>query len=260
MIHDAAAQGFAAGAATYAAGRPSYPAEIKAWLRNPLGLGAAKTVLDLGAGTGKFIPFLQATGARIIAVEPVDEMRQALAQDYPTVKALSGTATAIPLADASVDAVICAQAFHWFSSPESLAEFHRVLKPGGALGLVWNVRDERVDWVRALSEVMAPYEAGTPRYHSREWRRVFPSDLFEVPQKSVFVHGHTGPAETVIVNRILSVSFMAALPEAEQDKVAATIRQIIEDSPALANQPEVTFPYLTEAYFCKMSISATPTA
>ncbi len=103
-IHQAAAQGFASQADTYARGRPEYPAEIDTWLRGTLGLSAGRTVLDLGAGTGRFTRRLVETGATVIAVEPVAQMRAQLAVALPSVQALEGSAEAIPLPDASVDA------------------------------------------------------------------------------------------------------------------------------------------------------------
>ena len=89
-------------------GRPDYPPEIAAWLRETIGLHAGMTVIDLGAGTGKFTPRLLETGAQAIAVEPVPQMLEKLSAALPQVKTLAGTAEAIPLPDESVDAVVCA--------------------------------------------------------------------------------------------------------------------------------------------------------
>src|SRR5262249_26246894 len=150
-LHVAAATGFEAGADAYARGRPDYPEALDGWLRDMLGLGSGKAAMDLGAGTGKFTPRLLGTGATVMAVEPVDAMRARLAHDLPEVRALRGPAEAIPADDASFDAIVCAQAFHWFATPTALAEIRRVLKPGGTLGLVWNLRDFSVDWVAALN-------------------------------------------------------------------------------------------------------------
>jgi ubiquinone/menaquinone biosynthesis C-methylase UbiE len=158
-IHDAAAAGFAVGAGAYVTGRPDYPPEAAQWLREVLGLGPGKTVLDLGAGTGKFIRYLKDTGARVVAVEPVDAMRAELSRRHHDVDALAGTAEAIPLPDASLDAVVCAQAFHWFATTRALPEIRRVLRVGGMLGLIWNVRDESVPWVAAVSAITTPMRA-----------------------------------------------------------------------------------------------------
>jgi len=156
-VHPAAAAGFSAGAAAYAAGRPEYPAEVEGWLSDDLRLGPGRAVLDLGAGTGKFLSRLRAVGATLYAVEPVAAMRQKLIADNADVVVRPGTAERIPFPDGSMDAVACAQSFHWFATPAALAEIRRVLKVGGALGVIWNMRDESVDWVAALAGVIAPY-------------------------------------------------------------------------------------------------------
>ncbi|PWC35942.1 class I SAM-dependent methyltransferase [Azospirillum sp. TSO35-2] len=250
-IHHSAAEGFASGASTYAHGRPDYPAEVASWLVDDLGLGEGKIALDLGAGTGKFTPYLSRTGATVVAVEPVGAMLDQLVRHNPGVEAKPGSATAIPLADGTVDAVVCAQAFHWFANRDALAEIRRVLKPGGVLGLIWNVRDERVGWVAALTGIMTPYEGDAPRYHSGAWRRLFPADGFGPLQERRFSHGHRGTPERVIVDRTLSVSFIAALPAAERERVAETVRAMIAATPELAGRDEVTFPYETAAFFCR---------
>jgi SAM-dependent methyltransferase len=250
-IHPAAACGFDAQAQAYARGRPDYPPALDAWLRDTLGLHAGRSVVDLGAGTGKFVPRLLATGARVTAIEPVAAMRAVLQADWPDVPALAGTAEAIPLPAASVDAVVCAQAFHWFANPTALAEIRRVLRPGGRLGLVWNVRDERVPWVARLTELVRPHEGDAPRYHRGDWRRLFPFEGFGPLHEAHFAHGHTGTPEQVIVERFLSVSFIAALPPAEHQAVAAQLRALIAGEPALAGHAAVTFPYDTAAFCCR---------
>jgi len=249
-IHRMAVEGFTAGAATYVEGRPEYPPEIEAWLAHDLGLGSGKTALDLAAGTGKFSPRLLATGATVIAVEPVQAMLDQLIRQYPQIDARSGSAQHIPLEDASVDAVVCAQAFHWFSTPEALHEIHRVLKPGGAFGLVWNVRDDSVPWVAALGRIMKPLEGDAPRYHSQKWRNVFPAEGFGPLREKRFLNTHTGPPEKVIIDRIMSVSFMAALPPDQQEHAISQLKEVIATYPELAGKAQVTFPYETLACSC----------
>lgn len=250
-VHHSAADGFAVAAATYVHGRPDYPAGVAQWLGGDLGLQAGRIVVDLGAGTGKFTPHLRATGATVIAVEPVRAMLDQLMERNPGVEARQGSATDLPLADGSVDAVVCAQSFHWFATPQALGEIRRVLKPGGALGLIWNVRDERVGWVAALTALMAPYEGDTPRYHTQQWRRLFPAEGFGPLVERHFPHGHAGTPERVIVDRVLSVSFIAALPAAERERVAGRVRAVIAATPELAGRDDVTFPYETAAFCCR---------
>ena len=249
-IHHLAAEGFSAGAASYVAGRPDYPPEIEEWLAQDLRLTKGKTALDLAAGTGKFSPRLLATGATVVAVEPVREMLDQLIRQFPQIDARSGSAQHIPLDDDTMDAVVCAQSFHWFATSEALQEIHRVLKPGGSLGLVWNVRDESVPWVAALTRIMKPFEGDAPRYHSQKWRNAFPAQGFSPLREKRFLHRHTGPPEQVIIERILSVSFMAALPPDQQKQVTSQLRHVIETYPELAGKSEVTFPYETLACVC----------
>jgi SAM-dependent methyltransferase len=248
QVHHSAAAGYKTGADTYVRGRPDYPPPVADWLAATLGLNADKAVVDLGAGTGKFTGRLVATGAQVIAVEPVAQMLEKLSEAFPEVLAVSGTATDLPLPDASVDVVICAQAFHWFASTEALTEIARVLKPGGKLGLVWNLRDTRVSWVPKLDAIVNALEGDTPRYYTGAWRRAFPHPAFGPLKEQRFSHGHTGSPEDVIFNRVRSTSFVAALPAVERAKVDEQIRALIAAEPDLRGRDVVTVPYETAAF------------
>lgn len=250
QIHQAATTGYTSGTSAYLRGRPTYPEPVKNWLRETLLLGQDKTVLDVGAGTGKFIPLLQSTNAAIHALEPVEAMRAEIETNFPQVKTMAGSAENIPLPDASLDAIICAQAFHWFATPATLNEFSRILKPGGKLGLIWNVRDETKGWVASLTDIMTPYEEDVPRYHTGQWRKMFPTPGFSALQETQFPHQHTGAPEDVIIARVLSVSFIAALPKDERAKITQKIRTLIAGTPELCGQKTVSFPYTTAAFCC----------
>lgn len=247
-IHQTAAGGYAVGADFYTKGRPEYPGEVSDWLRDSLSLQPGRVVVDLGAGSGKFTGYLVRTGASVIAVEPVPQMLEKLSQAWPDVISHLGTADAIPLPDASVDAVVCAQAFHWFAHAGALAEIYRVLKPGGRLGLIWNMRDTSIGWVKQLNAIVDRYEGNTPRYANGDWRKAFPFAGFGPMQTEHFRYGHTGAPEDVIVNRVRSTSFIAALPKDEEAKVVADVRALIEATPELKGHDVVTTPYVTDAY------------
>lgn len=137
------ARSFGAVARLYDRARAGYPVEAVQWV---LPEGAAR-VLDLGAGTGRLSAVLLGLGVDVVAVEPDDAMRALVPAGA---QALAGTAEQVPLPDASVDAVLVGQAWHWFDQERALVEVGRVLRPGGTLGLLWNVFDDRAPWVADL--------------------------------------------------------------------------------------------------------------
>ncbi|WP_338569219.1 class I SAM-dependent methyltransferase [Pseudomonas canadensis] len=249
-VHTSAQQGFSTQAVTYAQGRPDYPRQLTGWLADTLHIDAQSNVIDLGAGTGKFTRLLSTLAPTLIAVEPVAAMGAQLTKLLPDVRLVNGTAESIPLPAASADAVVCAQAFHWFSTEAALAEIHRVLKPGGRLGLVWNVRDESVDWVAAITDIITPYEGDTPRFHTGRWREAFTGEYFSEPEMTCFPYNHVGSPQEVIIDRFLSVSFIAALPEASKAVVTAQLQALIDTHPSLKGRDTVAFPYQTQAYVC----------
>lgn len=249
-VHASAQQGFSTQAATYVQGRPDYPRQLIGWLGEALGVEPQSTVIDLGAGTGKFTRLLSTLTPALIAVEPIAAMAAQLTRSLPDVRLVEGTAESIPLGDATADAVVCAQAFHWFATQAALAQIHRVLKPGGRLGLVWNVRDESVDWVAAITAIITPYEGDTPRFHTGRWREAFTGKYFSAPELTCFPYQHVGSPQEVIMDRFLSVSFIAALPDAEKAKVRAQLQALIDTHPALQGRDSVAFPYQTQAYVC----------
>jgi len=251
-LHPAAQKGFSQAARLYQEVRPSYPKQVIDWLRNDLNLSQSSYVVDLGAGTGKFLPYLQALTSHITAVEPVAEMLAELEKHYPGVVALPGTAQHLPLGNESQDAVLCAQSFHWFADIQSLNEIYEVLKPAGYLGLVWNQRDIEVEWVRALAELIAPFEGTTPRYHSGHWKEVFDNQfLFQLEKVKVLSQVQKGTVEQVVSKRLLSTSFIAAMPESQQRALKQQFEETVRHYTNKQPQDEIEFPYVTYAYSFK---------
>jgi SAM-dependent methyltransferase len=250
VIHEAAAHGFARAADAYERGRPGYPPAAVEHLCEVLGIGRGRAVLDLAAGTGKLTRLLVPTGAELVTVEPVDEMREALARALPEVTALAGTAEDIPLAADSVDAVVVGSAFHWFHGDGALAEIHRVLRPGGRLGLLWNVREESVAWVAELTAIIEPHRGSVPRYRSGAWKEAFRRTAAFSPLRCAeFRHVHRLEPEAVVA-RVASVSFVAALGEPDLTDVLARARALLAHDPATQGREVVELPYRTDVYWC----------
>ncbi|MBR0898798.1 methyltransferase domain-containing protein [Bradyrhizobium tropiciagri] len=247
MTLNPTARNYSVAVAAYEAGRPSYPAEIVA----ALPLQAARCVVDLGAGTGKFTRLLLEnlpTSARLVAVEPVAEMSAKLAKEA-NVEVINTRADAIDLDSGSVDLVTCAQAFHWFDNEASVAEIARLLRPGGTLALVWNNRDDRALWVDALSVMIEKYAGDTPRQRSGHWRWILKDPRFTFEQEIVQDHPHRMPRQGVY-ERVVSTSYVANLPDTEKagirDKTDAILREA-----GLGDADEVVFPYVTQLFLLK---------
>jgi SAM-dependent methyltransferase len=240
-VHPLALVGFAASAEAYARGRPGYPVEAVAWLARRLALGPGRTVVDLGAGTGKLSRLLAETGARVVAVEPVEEMRTLLTG----VEVLAGTAESIPLPDASADAVTAAQAFHWFRPDDALAEIHRVLRPrpGSALALVWNRLDERDPSAAALQSILDRYRGHAPV--GGRWRGAFErTALFTSLELETF--GNVQELEArALADLLASETSIAILPDERRREALSEVRAL---APAMVR-------YVTEVYVAGRQLS-----
>lgn len=245
-----AARGFGPAAEAYERGRPDYPAAAVSALVERLELRPGRMVLDLAAGTGKLTRALVPTGATIVAVEPIPEMRAQLEKRVPGVVAMTGTAERIPLGDAYVDAVTVASAFHWFRTDEALREIHRVLRPGGGLALIWNTRDEHDPLQAAISALLQPLADETPRRRGRDWRAVLDeSGLFTPCETSVYRHRQELD-EDGLVDRVLSISVVASASASRRAEIDQQVRALARD-----REGHMVLPYLTELYLAFRPLS-----
>jgi SAM-dependent methyltransferase len=260
-VHEIAARGFGAQAAAYDRSRPSYPADAVAWLAANLGIVPGRRVADLAAGTGKLTVLIAGLGADLIAIEPVAAMAERLRSTVPSVPLIAGVAEALPLATRSLDAVVVAQAFHWFDADAAMDELARVVRPGGRLGLVWNARDRTVGWVDQVWSVMDQIERHAPwRDHGdgaggkdtalrRRERDLTGGDTGWSPwAEATFRHVHHSTHEQ-IVERMLSVSHIAALPPDAQHEVLARIRAILGTHPQTRDAATVSVPYRVDVMY-----------
>ena len=240
-VHPIAAAGFGSSADAYERGRPDYPNAAILWLARRTGLRPGATVVDLAAGTGKLSRPLAATGACVIAVEPVEAMRHAIG---PGVETIAGTAEAIRLPDGSADVVTVGQAFHWFDGDAALAEIHRVLREAGSLALFWNARRMEDPIHAAIEELIEPHCERIPRHRTTAWRDAFArTKLFGPLEEMRFPHELKLGADGLAA-QVGSISAIAALPEDERSRIFDRVR-------SLAGPGEVELPYVCEVQVCR---------
>jgi SAM-dependent methyltransferase len=248
-IHDVAVEGFTKGTDAYERARPSYPPAAVAFLVDELGIGPASTVVDLAAGTGKLTRLLVPTGAKIIAVEPVEAMRTKLRDVVPGIEVRAGAAEALPLADGSADCVTVAQAFHWFRPAEALAEIGRVLRPGGGLALLWNARDASVPWVARINQAIRWNRGQIPQYDdgAEDWAAlVAGATVFTPLQFTSFRHDQEMDLP-LLLDRVSSTSYIAALPDDDRARVLDEVRDVVAEA-KLADR--FALPHRTDLYWC----------
>ena len=240
--HAEQARSFNRVAGAYQNARPSYPDAAVKWV---LEAAPGRRAVDLAAGTGKLTEVLVAAGGDVTAVEPLANMRAELERALPSVRALDGTAERIPLPDASADALFVGQAFHWFDAPAALAEIARVLVPGGALGLVWNLRDERVPWVaeltvalRGAADVLAVSRGISER--PLESERFTAAERREFPNPVPFDRAR-------LREWAASTSRIAVLPDTEREAALDGVVRLADEHPALANRHTFDMPFVALA-------------
>jgi SAM-dependent methyltransferase len=239
---------FGAAAVAYAEHRPDYAPAAVRWALAP---APGPRVLDLGAGTGKLTATLVALGADVVAVEPDPAMRAELHRALPAARALPGSAEAIPLPVASVDAVLAGNAMHWFDMTVAGPEIARVLAPGGILAGLWNVMDDRIDWVAGLERISGSAAIG-PRDTLSNWRAAtaglhLPSGggtaRFGSPEQAEFPHGQRRTADSLVAT-LGTRAGVLVMPEPEREATLGRIRAYLASRPETAGG-EFTLPMLT---------------
>jgi len=230
------AHSFGGVADAYERGRPTYPAEAVSWM-----LGEQpQTVLELGAGTGKLTRVLAALGHDVHATDPDEAMLAVLEQQVPGVRTAVASAEDIPLADASVDAVIAAQAFHWFDLDRALPEIARVLRPEGRVCLTWNHRNEKIPWVRRLGALI-----GTQEQQDDPAQALIFSELFGFVEDHSVSHWQTIDRRT-IQDLVLSRSNVAVLSD---DARAAKLAEVLALYDEYGRGMDgMQLPYVTRCY------------
>ena len=227
---------FSAVAEAYERARPEYPSEAARWLSGE----PPRDVVDLAAGTGKLTRVLVRLGHRVTAVEPLPEMLDQLRAAVPEAEPVIGKAESMPLPDASADAVVAGQAYHWFDPGAALVEIARVLRPRGTFGAIWNMRDETVDWVARLSEVIGS-EGQSDREPEDE---VAASGLYEPVEEAEWRWEQPLDRQR-LRDLVVSRSYCATLPPDEREPVLAAVEGLYDEA---AGPDGLVMPYVTYCF------------
>lgn len=232
--------------------RPGYPSEAVAWLMD----NEPEQVLDLGCGPGKLTAQLAALGFTTIGVDPSMQMLRGMRDKG--LPAICARAENLPVRSATADLVTAATAFHWFDHERAVPEMCRVLRPGGRVALLTNIRDETVPWVKSLSEIigseaaMAATLGGAEGMEAEYVAKLEDGDLFHSTEHRVF-NLEQQLTEERLVGLVRSRSYIAILPEVERDQLLAEVRGLCREHPQLRNQQSFAMPYKTHAFRAKAS-------
>lgn len=248
-LHERQRTAFRRSAAGYAAVAPGYPGTAVRWALTP----DTRRVLDLGAGTGrltKILTEMPVAGQRlsVTALEPREEMHQELTRRAPGCTAILGRAEDIPLPDSSMDAVVVGHAFDWFDREAALAEIGRVLRPGGSLGLLRNLRDDSVDWVAQLTSLIA---LGTEDSTGFEPTCPFPGTAaLAPPARGLFPYSQRLTPEALLA-LVAGRGTVSALPDQERAALMDKVSGLVTGHPDLAGRAAFELPYRTEVWRSK---------
>ncbi len=229
--------------------RPGYPPEILDLLRSDAGLISASVIADIGSGTGISTQLLLKTGCTVHGIEPNREMRQAaerLLGGWPAFRSVNGTAQATTLPDKSAVLIVAAQAFHWFNTPETRAEFTRILKPGGHIALIWNERrTDATPFLRDYEQLLVRFATDYVTVRHENIDAAALERFFNGPYAA-----HTFPNEQrfdfpALQGRLLSSSYAPPPGHPQHEPMIAGLRRLFDLHQSAG---EVRFEYDTRVY------------
>ncbi|MEK8074019.1 class I SAM-dependent methyltransferase [Rhodococcoides navarretei] len=243
VSRDNSSTSFGSVADMYESARPEYPSTAVEWLLEAvLESDARPLVADVGAGTGKLTRIIVAAGCDAVAVDPDPAMLDALRDAVPGVPTHVGTAESLPLEDGSVDAVLLGQAWHWVEPVAASREIGRVLRPGGTLGLIWNIRDETEPWVRRLNSVVSRggalnmFDGGPPPI----------ADPFRQLDEERWTWSRT-VTRSQLIDLVKSRSFYITATADERNRIDQDLTALFDEL-GLTASATVELPYVTKAF------------
>jgi len=246
---------FSTRAEAYERYRPRYPQALVGAVMRGLGLQPGDVVADVGAGTGIFSAMLLERGLEVVTVEPNADMRgslEALRARWPGLRIAAGPAEATTLADASVDAVVAVQAFHWFDPQRTRRECERILRLPGRVALAWNVRE------RAATPFLKAYDDSLLA-HAPEYPRMLPGPIDMKVIESFFAprgcdaQVFTNPVEfdfESLEGLVRSTSYVPRPDEAGFAPMIATLRRVFD---AHQRGRRVTMQYATRLFLGRIA-------
>jgi ubiquinone/menaquinone biosynthesis C-methylase UbiE len=256
------ATAFGDAAREYERGRPGYPSEAIDALAHDLALGPESVVVDLAAGTGKLTRSLVGRFGRVIAVEPLAEMREELERRVPQAEPLDGTAERMPLADSTADAVLVAQAFHWFDGRRALDEIARVLRSGGGLGLLWNTtpwETRETPWFALIDDVLERRRvdlATLRRNASGLWRRAFDDERRFEPLVDAMFDNPQRMSTEEFIDGFASRSYIAVLGPDERESLLGDVTALLERPDAPVEDGQVLVPMHTAVSWTRLTVAS----
>jgi SAM-dependent methyltransferase len=235
------ARSFGREAASYDENRPRYPREAVEWVLQAA-RRAVRDVADVGAGTGALTSTLVSLGLDVTALDADGQMLDRLRENLPAVTAVVAPAEQLALNDDTVDALTVAQAFHWFDPVAAAREFARVLRPGGVVGLFWNLRDDRTPWWAALRPIIdgPDWVRDSGEAALAELAQVFPG-----LERNEFAHS-TPMTHDRIVNLVGTFSFVRLQDDAN-DRLEQ-VRALLASHPDTRDRHVIDVPYVTATY------------
>ena len=227
----------------YERSRPGYPDDAARYISS-----TPAAILDVAAGTGRLTTQLSDLGHQVVGLDPSIEMLSQLQRQQPGIGSTVGRAEALPFVAESFDILTVAQAFHWFDQPVALAEFARVLRPRGHLAILWNFRDESVDWVAELSRLIG--SEGAEKEQDPSYDPLASSSLFGATSHRSFRFEQSLDPE-LLVELVRSRSYVATLSEADRRLVLENVRRLCSEHHALAGRSHFSMPYRTEVFLAE---------